>query len=105
MAREALPPTGRLYLALRNQPRLFGTAIAEWVDNSFGEQRGHADNVWIKVRGRELAIWDDGRGPEKLGDVVQIGAGAGTGGFDAGRFGWGGSVAQLAFASKAEMWA
>lgn len=105
MTREQLPPTGRMYRALRNQKRPFGTALAEWVENSLGENRGNADNVWITVSDRVIAILDDGQGPAKLGDVVQIGAGAIAGGYDTGRFGWGGSIAQLTYASKAQMWA
>ncbi|MGH2396530.1 MAG: hypothetical protein ACRDFW_05990 [bacterium] len=104
MNREILQPTARMYRALRNQKRPFGTALAEWIENALGENRGNAERVWITVDERHVSILDDGQAPTKLGDVVQIGAGAGSGGYDTGRFGWGGSIAQLTYASKSWMY-
>lgn len=105
MTREFLPPSGRTYRALRNQARSLSRAFSEWVDNSFGEHRGDATLVQIFIEGRTVTVLDNGRAPEKLGDVPQLGAGAGSGGYDSGRFGWGGSVNQLGFTSEAKMWA
>lgn len=106
MAKEQLLPTARILRAIRNSSkRPAPQAFAEWVDNSIGENRGNAQNVYININGRQVQVADDGRGPDRLADVVQLGAGTISGGYDTGRFGWGGSVAQLAFADAAQLFA
>jgi hypothetical protein len=95
-------PTPRILLGVRSKKWTVAEAIAELIDNSFGEGRGYARNVDVKIdrRRRVITLMDDGVGTEDISALFTLGKGAREGGDDIGRYGMGGSEALLWLADK-----
>jgi Histidine kinase-, DNA gyrase B-, and HSP90-like ATPase len=96
-------PTGRILHGIRSRKWSIPEAIAELVDNSFGELRGNADTVTIQwnVKKRLLRIIDNGQGMKDVADLFTLGEGTTSGPGDIGVFGMGGSEALLWLADHA----
>lgn len=95
-------PTPRILLGIRSKKWTVAEALAELIDNSFGESRGNARNVDVVIdrKRRMITLTDDGRGTEDLSALFTLGKGAPEGGDDIGRYGMGGSEALLWLADK-----
>jgi hypothetical protein len=102
MMKKAIP-TGRILLGIRSRKWSIHDAIAELVDNSFGELRGKADTVTIHwdAKKRVLIILDNGQGMKDVADLFTLGEGTTSGAGDIGVFGMGGSEALLWLADVA----
>jgi hypothetical protein len=102
MMKKAIP-TGRILHGIRSRKWSIPDAIAELVDNSFGELRGKADTVSIQwdAKKRVLAVLDNGRGMKDVADLFTLGEGIASGAGDIGVFGMGGSEALLWLADHA----
>lgn len=96
MMKKAIP-TGRILHGIRSRRWSIADAIAELIDNSFGELRGKADIVSIQwdAKKRILTILDNGRGMKDVADLFTLGEGTTSGAGDIGVFGMGGSEALL----------
>src|SRR5262245_35605957 len=96
-------PSGRIIHGLRNRKWSIYGAIAELVDNSFGELRGNADTVWIQWDGKKriLRVLDNGRGMIDVADLFILGEGTTSGPDDIGKYGMGGCQALLWLADDA----
>ena len=90
-------PTARVLLTIRNRSWTTHQALAELVDNSYGELRGRASNVWItwSPKTRVLTVRDDGQGMGDVIDLFTLGQGETSGAGDIGLYGVGGSEALL----------
>lgn len=104
--RHLAEPTARILLGYRNRQWTVAGALAEIIDNSYGENRGAARNVWINYDKPRLTILDDGLGMEPhtaplftLGDGVEV-----RGGKDTGFYGIGGSEALIWLADKVHVY-
>jgi hypothetical protein len=97
MSRITATPTPRLLHAIRHRDWSVWAALSELIDNSFGEQRGNASNIWIgwNPKDRVLFVLDDGRGMDDVGDLFVLGKGSASGQGDIGLYGVGGSEAGL----------
>lgn len=95
-------PTPRILLGIRSKKWTVAEALAELIDNSFGEGRGNARNIDVKIdrRRRVVTLIDDGVGTEDISSLFTLGKGAREGGDDIGRYGMGGSEALLWLADK-----
>jgi Histidine kinase-, DNA gyrase B-, and HSP90-like ATPase len=95
-------PTPRILLGIRSKKWTVAEALAELIDNSFGEGRGNARNVEVKIdrRRRVITLIDDGVGTEDISSLFTLGKGAREGGDDIGRYGMGGSEALLWLADR-----
>jgi Histidine kinase-, DNA gyrase B-, and HSP90-like ATPase len=104
MMKKALP-TGRILHGIRSRKWSIPDAIAELVDNSFGELRGKADTVTIQwdAKKRVLGILDNGQGMKDVADLFTLGEGTVSGAGDNGVFGMGGSEALLWLADYASV--
>jgi anti-sigma regulatory factor (Ser/Thr protein kinase) len=102
MATTTTVPTPRILLGIRSKKWTVAEALAELIDNSFGEGRGNAQNVDVVIdrKRRIITITDDGRGTEDISALFTLGKGAPEGGDDIGRYGMGGSEALLWLADK-----
>jgi len=98
-------PTARILLTIRNRSWTAHQALAELVDNAFGEKRGRASHVRIawSPKCRMLTILDDGQGMTDVLDLFTLGQGTESGGQDIGLYGVGGSEALLWLADYAEV--
>jgi hypothetical protein len=96
MMKKAIP-TGRILHGIRSRKWSIHDALAELIDNSFGELRGKADAVTIRwdPKKRVLLILDNGRGMNDVADLFTLGEGSASGAGDIGVFGMGGSEALL----------
>jgi Histidine kinase-, DNA gyrase B-, and HSP90-like ATPase len=96
MMKKAIP-TGRILHGIRSRKWTIAEAIAELIDNSFGELRGKAETVTIQwdAKKRVLGILDNGRGMKDVSDLFTLGEGTVSGAGDIGVFGMGGSEALL----------
>jgi hypothetical protein len=96
-------PTPRILHGIRSRKWSIAEALAELVDNSFGELRGKADQVTIQwdAKKRVLLIIDNGRGMKDVADLFILGEGMTSGAGDIGVFGMGGSEALLWLADTA----
>lgn len=90
-------PTARILQAARSRKWKVPFALAELLDNSFGELRGHATTVWIDwhPKTRILTVLDDGQGMDDVIDLFTPGKGSASGANDTGFYGSGGSEALL----------
>lgn len=92
-------PTARILNAIRQRDWTIWGALFELVDNSFGEQRGNADHVWIfwnaHKKNRNLIVLDNGRGMQDIADLFVLGKGTAAAVGDIGFYGVGGSEAGL----------
>jgi hypothetical protein len=81
--------------AYRNKSWHVVQALAELLDNAFGERRGNASAVSIRwnPKARTLAILDDGQGMKDVADLFIFGQGEVSGDGDIGLYGIGGSEA------------
>jgi hypothetical protein len=81
-------------------------ALAEIIDNIFGEKRGNAEIGYISYdpKSRTLTIWDNGQGTDHIGRMFQFGNTIGSGGFDPGVYGVGGKHGMLWLSSKVTVW-
>jgi hypothetical protein len=95
-------PTPRVLLSVRSRKWNPAEALAELIDNSFGEARGNAKNVWVNVdrRKHRIEIIDDGVGCDDIADLFTLGKGAHEADGDIGRYGVGGSEALLWLGDK-----
>jgi len=95
-------PTPRVLLSTRSRKWNVVGALAELIDNGFGEQRGNARSVDIEwdPRKRVFSIMDDGVGMDTVIDLFTLGKGSESGGGDTGRYGVGGSEALLWLSDK-----
>jgi hypothetical protein len=102
MATTTTIPTPRILLGIRSKKWTVAEALAELIDNSFGESRGNARNVDVVIdrKRRVITLTDDGRGTEDISALFTLGKGAPEGGDDIGRYGMGGSEALLWLADK-----
>jgi hypothetical protein len=102
MKTVATIPTPRILLGIRSKKWTVAEALAELIDNSFGEGRGNARNVEVRIdrKRRIITLIDDGRGTEDVSALFTLGKGAPEGGDDIGRYGMGGSEALLWLADK-----
>jgi len=98
-------PTGRILLAIRNKKWAVAPALAELLDNSFGELRGRASAIWLQwtPKTRLLTILDNGQGMKDIADLFTLGKGESSGAGDIGLYGVGGSEALLWLADDAEV--
>jgi Histidine kinase-, DNA gyrase B-, and HSP90-like ATPase len=98
-------PTGRVLLAVRNKQWSVVRALAELLDNSFGELRGHASAIWLQwnAKTRLLTVLDNGQGMNDIIDLFTLGKGATTGAGDIGFYGVGGSEALVWLADEVEV--
>jgi Histidine kinase-, DNA gyrase B-, and HSP90-like ATPase len=87
--------TARVLKAYRNKSWHVVPALAELLDNSFGEQRGNASSVRLEwnAKTRRLKILDDGQGMKDVADLFVFGQGETSGTGDIGLYGIGGSEA------------
>jgi hypothetical protein len=99
-------PTARILLSIRNRKWTVWEALAELIDNSFGEQRGAAGAVWINwnKQTRVMTVLDNGVGMDNVSDLFTLGKGAAAGGKDIGYYGVGGSEALLWLGDKATVY-
>ena len=102
MATTTTIPTPRILLGIRSKKWTVAEALAELIDNSFGESRGNARHVDVVIdrKRRIITLTDDGRGIDDLSALFTLGKGAPEGGDDIGRYGMGGSEALLWLADK-----
>jgi hypothetical protein len=102
MAKTTTIPTPRILLGIRSKKWTVAEALAELIDNSFGESRGNARNVDVVIdrKRRVITLTDDGHGTEDISALFTLGKGAPEGGDDIGRYGMGGSEALLWLADK-----
>lgn len=98
-------PTARILITIRNRAWTVHQALAELLDNAFGELRGQASHVWItwSPRTRELTVLDNGRGMDDVADLFTLGKGTTSGAGDIGLYGVGGSEASLWLADHADV--
>ena len=103
--RRALP-TARILKAVREKKWEIIFALAEFVDNCFGEKRGRASRVWIgwDPKLRVFTILDDGQGMRDVSDLFTLGQGAESGAGDIGIFGVGATEAALFLANQMDVW-
>lgn len=99
-------PTARILLGYRNRQWTVAGALAELVDNSYGENRGAARNVWITYDKPHLMVLDDGVGMTPntsplfvLGEGIEV-----LGGRDTGFYGMGGSEGLLWLGDKVHVY-
>ncbi len=87
--------TARVLRAYRNKSWHPAAALAELLDNAFGQQRGNASSVWIRwnKKNRVLVILDNGQGMKDVADLFVFGQGEASGAGDIGMYGVGGSEA------------
>jgi hypothetical protein len=99
-------PTARSLLVFRNQKWTAHEALAELIDNSFGELRGKASIVWMawSQRKRMLTVLDNGQGMNDVIDLFTVGQGTISGPGDIGLYGYGGSAALLWLADVADVY-
>lgn len=81
-------------------------ALAELVDNSFGELRGNAKHVLITYDRRKsiITVLDDGVGMDHVGRLFQLGNTIGRGPNDIGKYGSGGTMAILWLPTEVAVW-
>src|SRR5262252_813060 len=98
-------PTARILKSYCHRKWTIAEALAELVDNAFGDQRGKASAVWIRwnPKKRTLTIWDNGRGMDDVRDLFILGKGAASGTGDIGLYGVGGSEALIWLATYAQV--
>lgn len=98
-------PTARILLAIRNRKWAVVPALAELLDNSFGDMRGRASAIWLQwtPKTRLLTILDNGQGMKDIADLFTLGKGETSGAGDIGLYGVGGSEALLWLADDAEV--
>lgn len=98
-------PTPRVLVTNRNRAWTVHQALAELLDNSFGELRGQASHVWLtwSPKTRELTVCDNGRGMDDVADLFTLGKGTTSGAGDIGFYGVGGSEALLWLADQADV--
>lgn len=92
--------------ALQNQPWTVHGAVAELVDNSFGQGRGAATQVTIlwNAKTRLLEVLDNGIGMTLIRDLFRLGETVGRRPADIGEYGSGGTMALLYLASEVQIW-
>jgi hypothetical protein len=101
--RVSTVPTPRVLLSVRNHKWTPAEALAELIDNSFGEARGNAQDVYVNVdrRTKVVEVYDNGRGCDDISDLFTLGKGTRERGEnDIGLYGVGGSEALLWLADK-----
>ena len=88
-------PTARILQAIRGKDWTVSAALAELLDNAFGELRGRASTVWIywDPKPRNLVVLDNGQGMKDVADLFTLGKGEMSGRGDTGLYGVGGSEA------------
>jgi hypothetical protein len=97
--------TARVLRAYRNLSWRVDHALAELLDNAFGEQRGNASTVVIRwnAKNRTLVILDNGQGMKDIGDLFVFGQGEASGVGDIGLYGMGGSQALVWLSDHTEV--
>lgn len=103
-----ITPLTRSLLALRERQWNPAQAIAELIDNSFGEDRGGANEVhlrWYK-KSKTLTITDDGRGMDNVERLFRLGDTIGNkaSSSDIGFYGSGGTMALLWLADNVSVY-
>lgn len=101
-----ITPKPAMLRAIQNQRWTVAGALAELVDNSYGQGRGNARRVEISYHHRHhlLSVLDDGRGMGAVGDLFKLGEGAGRTINDIGEYGSGGTMALLWLYSDVTVW-
>lgn len=99
-------PKASFLRSLQNQRWTTAGAIAELVDNSFGEGRGNAAQVritWDATK-RHLHVLDDGQGMDCVSRLFRLGDTIGRTAGDIGEYGSGGTQALIYLAARARVW-
>jgi Histidine kinase-, DNA gyrase B-, and HSP90-like ATPase len=98
-------PSTRLIRALTQEHWSISGALAELIDNAFGEERGDASTVQITWEPRRhlLIIADNGRGITRLRDLFYLGSEGVQGVRDPGYFGFGGTKALMHLAHSVQV--
>jgi hypothetical protein len=91
---------------MKNRSWTVSGALSEFIDNSFGAGRGHADAVALSWnhRARIFSILDNGVGMPSLNSLLRFGDTIGRTPGDIGEYGCGGTMALLYLADTVELW-
>jgi hypothetical protein len=99
-------PKPHFLLAEQHQKWTVSGALAELVDNAFGQGRGNATDVSIiwDHRSQSLAVLDNGNGMDDIGRLFQLGNTIGRSINDIGIYGSGGTKALLWLGRVVDVW-
>lgn len=103
---EETNPSAAFLRALQNQSWEVWRALAELVDNGFGDGHGNAPEVHLvwNPKARTIVVRDNGMGMKNVAHLFKLGTGGGRTIGDIGEFGSGGTMALIWLASRVRVW-
>src|ERR1043165_8221357 len=98
-------PKASFLRGLQGKDWSYAGAISELVDNSFGQGRGNATEVYIawNANKRELTVTDNGNGMDRVSRLFRLGDTVGRSPGDIGEYGSGGTMALIWAAERARV--